>query len=294
MIETFVKIWAFVAAQSAIIKIFISLLLGALAVAIWIPPVQVGLIDKSQPSNGVTVSSTGQTGGQTANVINNYGPGSTPSRIAHIALERIVFFYVQLDADTYQIGVVVRLYNQDAQPRLLTALDFAPFSFQMAGRGSAHLQKFFLTGLTATNSGSLAVSPSSYAELKFLLPLKWQLKLNGPQAPDLVPLSPLSLVFDGDVQVLSSVGSHFYANYPRPVTSEEWQLLLGPRSQLRLDELPVENTPQALPANAANKQYILFNRDRTATIYQHGFQATDYRRNENGVVVISPLLKCAA
>ena len=71
MIETFVKIWAFVAAQSAIIKIFISLLLGALAVAIWIPPVQVGLIDKSQPSNGVTVSSTGQTGGQTANVINN-------------------------------------------------------------------------------------------------------------------------------------------------------------------------------------------------------------------------------
>lgn len=202
-----------------------------------------------------------------------------------ITFERVTIFYVAVSSDTYQIGIIMRLFNKDNTPHLLTGVNTDPLLFQLRGAGSAIIQKLFITGITGSNDEDLAIRPSDYRDIKILLPIKWLAKLQG-SPPEIIFISPLSLEFKDIVERLNGVKPDFYGNFVRPVSEAEWGNLLKQSSSINIGDVSYKRTPANSNEIGQTKDYIIYNPDSSAKIDVYGFDRTNYQKGDKGVVVM--------
>jgi len=232
-----------------------------------------------------TVSSTAQSGGQTAHTIYNLNQPPTDNKKANLTFEKIDIFFVSLGDMGYQIGIILKLHNNDAYSRILTGIDLDPLLFQLRG-GNMYLRKFFVTELSAKNNDTMAIGPNSYGVFKILLPIRWEIQFLGDTVPEVVFVNPLTLVFADGVEPLRGVQPYRFGNFPRVITEAEWNRLLRAGSAVDTDDIIEKSVPLDVDINGPTREFILFNADRSARIDVYGFDKTDMKKSDAGVLVM--------
>jgi hypothetical protein len=293
-LDALLKDFAIVQAQSVWIKAMISFVIVSLGVGslfmIWQRPNPKGAEDVSPAGAGtLSVNSHGQSGGQTAGVIYNNYLGAEKAKnaeILNIFLEKVTVFYIAQESDFYQIGVVLRFFNKDASPHLLTDVVIDPVLFQWGGEGGAWMQKIFITGISATNNDDFAIRSGEYRDVKIMLPIKFALKLMGSIPPEIIFLSPFSLQFKDIEKLVSGVRPISYGNAGAPISLSEWGNLLKSNGGLETRNITYKRTPLEFDSSGRSIDYILYNPDASAKIEIYGFDRTDYRKNKDGVLVM--------
>lgn len=239
------KALAYVQGLSALLKVFVSLFLVAVAAVL------IALIWQPKPLED-----------------------------SNVTIARGTTFLVNLEPDIFQTGLVLRLYNGGQSARRVKSLKFEPLVFLLSG-GNGPIRKMHLTEGHVDNEADTAIQPGQYADVKFLLPLKWEASLR--TTLQLVFLTPLTVSFGSNVKDQEQKAER-YGSYTNWITMQDWRDLISQRSQIDLDQTIHKDTPENTGAFNSPGIFIVFSPDRTASIDVYGFDNTEYRRSDQGAI----------
>lgn len=216
----------------------------------------------------------------------------TPRNRQGIEISSIQIFYINIDKNMYQLGVLVNISNLSNKTLSIKKISFRGSKIDMISKGSYRLplNQDYLIFLKNEISGEILgdnlLPYNSNKQFKLLMPLKQDINIVHPP--------PFEFVFWGDWEVITTNSSKYnllpnsFGNYGLIISEKEWENLESAKVKLkhysfsRYDDNVIEN-------------YLLFSKDRTAEIELYGYANTNYARSENGTLVfirgpVSPTL----
>lgn len=160
---------------------------------------------------------------------------STAPGLPKISLQKVAFFWVKTSKqDTYRVGAVIEVFNEDPEAHLINEISFRKMSGITIGGGN-----FFLETLVAYQDRYSFVldgyvKAGSEAYFKKLLPITSDWVSEGGPAPAFKFYGEWTLLVLPDVM---NVASPFFAFYDRPISMKEWDDLLKPMSNININNL---------------------------------------------------------
>ncbi len=199
-----------------------------------------------------------------------------------IVLRKTAFFWIEIEKDIYQIGVVIRLFNLGDKPYLVRGVALNATRALWYGRGGAYIQRVILTGARAEITDDNFMKPKNEASFKMLLPFKFYATIEHPPPP--------GISFVGTWALILRKGEHpvqpeFFGTFDRTISGDEWASLLNESSTISIDDISFEKPAPIVSAETPVSDFVLFNPDRSATFHVFGFDQTPYARADAGTMV---------
>ncbi|MFT7570218.1 MAG: hypothetical protein ACI9JL_001245 [Paracoccaceae bacterium] len=202
--------------------------------------------------------------------------------VQNLLFQKFALFWVEGEKHHYQIGVVTKFFNFDDKPYQINGIVLDLENWTFFPRGSYHLRSLTQLEDRAELVEDNYVKSGAEAYFKKLLPVKFDLTINGGDTPELVLRGRWSLrTKDHTVAVIPPL----YSVHPRPLSTQEWDDLLKSQSQITFDDLYFKKVPERPPADMVDSSYLVFNADRSANIDNPYFAETLAARGPNGVIV---------
>jgi hypothetical protein len=173
------------------------------------------------------------------------GSPSSESIQPNISFQKFALFWVKLVPSQYdyQLGVVTKLFNLDSKPYLINGIVFNRGAWQFVPRSSFHLRTYTEYPDHAEIIEDNYIKAGNEGYFKKLLPLTLGMDLQGP-APEAIIIAQWGLVFGKNI---IRVNPELYSVYETPISPDEWDDLLKPKSQINIDNLHYKKLPARLP-----------------------------------------------
>ena len=200
----------------------------------------------------------------------------------NIVLRRTAFFWIEIEKNIYQIGVVIRLFNLGGKPYLIRGVALNATNPLFYGRGQAYIQRVILTGARAEIKDDNFLKPMDGAYFKMLLPIKFEATIEHPPPP--------GINFVGTWALILRKGEHpvqpeFFGTFDRTISLDEWASLLKTSSTISIDDISFDKPAPIVPKETPVSDFLLYNRDRSATFHVFGFDQIPYARADAGTMV---------
>ena len=108
------------------------------------------------------------------------------SVVPNISFQKIALFWVNVDEGIYQLGAVAKLFNSDSKSYSIKGLTFEGRNWTFFPRGSYHVRRLAENVDHAELMEDNYLKPNSEKYLKKLLPIKFDMTINGGEAPEFV------------------------------------------------------------------------------------------------------------
>ena len=189
---------------------------------------------------------------------------------ADIATNRVSFqkyavFWVELDKDIYQLGVVAKFFNVGDEPHLVKGLILtdAANNWSFAPRGGYTIRRIVGNLDSAELLEDNYIKAGSEAYFKKLLPIKIDMTIIGGDTPEFILRGKWTLLLDSQKY---EAQTPLYAVFKSVVSHAQWDALLKSQSNIKIDDLVYKRIPKKPPRDAPSLSYLVYNQDRSATI----------------------------
>lgn len=239
--------------------------------------------DDPKVTAGPAVTIT-QGGSGNTNTVNNYFSPRADSQSASslLSFQKYALFWVRIEENIYQIGVVTKLFNPNNRPIQITGLVFNGRRWSFFPRGSYNVMAMRQNGSHAELLEDNYLKPASDAYFKQLLPLKFEMRVNGGLMPELVLRGKWGvLLADSRTE---DIVPNVYSVHEQPISSGDWDNILKPQSPINVEALTYKPFPPEPGRSAQSAYYLVFNPDRSATISNPYYDHTPYFKGEAGVM----------
>jgi len=161
----------------------------------------------------------------------------------NIVLRKVAFFWIEIEKNIYQIGVVIRLFNLGEKPYLVRGVALNATKPLFYGRGQAHIQGVILTGARAEITDDNFMKPENEASFKMLLPIKFEATIEHPPPPGINFVGQWALILQkGEYPVQPE----FFGTFDRTISLDEWTPLSKPSSTIFIDDISFEKLAQTV------------------------------------------------
>ena len=153
-------------------------------------------------------------------------------------ITKFAVFWVETDNNTYQLGIVAKLFNLDEKPQTIKSMTFERSAWRFAGDGSYHIRNYD-EGYDQPElivDGEIGAGAVGY--LKKRLPIVVSATMVGGEMPDFAQIGRWYLTYrnrGGDEMVV--VSPPVYSVYPTAISESEWDDLLKPKSKIEMNNL---------------------------------------------------------
>ncbi len=201
----------------------------------------------------------------------------------NIVLRKAAFFWIEIEKDIYQIGVVIRLQNLGGKPYPVRGVALNATELKILGRGQSYLRREpFLTGARAEVTDENFMEAKSEASFKMLLPLKFPATIEHPPPPEIEFVGQWALILQKEEY---PVQPELFGTFDRTISLDEWASLLNESSTISIGDISFDKPAPIVSAETPVSDFILFNPDRSATFHVRGFDQTPYARADAGAMV---------
>ena len=202
---------------------------------------------------------------------------------ARISFQKYALFWVTLEKDVYQLGMVAKFVNMEDQVYLVDNLSFDRIDWSLYPRGSYLIQRMLVNECKADLIGDSYIKPNNDGYIKALLPIKLFMVVNGGEAPELIIRGKWNLGVGPDPD---RVVPGMYSVYPKFLSLQEWEALRTSKSSVQIDDLHFKPIPPRPSADSGPyMNYLVYNSDRTATIDNVYFAQTLAAKGQQGTIV---------
>lgn len=200
----------------------------------------------------------------------------------NIVLRRTAFFWIEIEKNIYQIGVVIRLSNFGDKAYPVRGVALNATKPTIYGRGQAYIQNIFLTGVRAEVTGENFMEAGNEASFKMLLPFKIEATIEHQPPPGIGFVGQWALILQKEEY---PVQPEFFGTFDRTISLDEWASLLKASSTISIDDISFDKPAPIVSAETPVSDFVLFNPDRSATFHVFGFDQTPYARADAGTMV---------
>lgn len=154
----------------------------------------------------------------------------------NISFQKFALFWVQTDKNVYQIGIVTKLFNEGDQSYLVNSLSFDSGNVKFIPRGGYYLQRMTAWQFPARVEliDDNFIKANDVAFIKVLLPIRYELIVQGGDMPDLELSGHWTIHLDKASQAISP---RSYSAYGKILTEKQWEDLSKPKSPIQMDDL---------------------------------------------------------
>jgi len=193
-----------------------------------------------------------------------------------VDLHSLRIYFVELDKNIYQLGLVAELANQDAKTYRIDGMSARPTSLDIAGRGQNYIRRIWgdVDGST-TNDYHLESNKKAFFRMK--LPLKFEMIVAHQPPPEILFFGEWRLVINGKPRVAIP---RMVGNADNTISEADWNALLNRPEYL--ERVKLKKAPAYTEFKGPYRNYLLFNSDQTAPLDLYAFDNTQIVKNHNG------------
>jgi hypothetical protein len=203
-------------------------------------------------------------------------------RIPNISFQKIALFWVNVDEGIYQLGAVAKLFNGESTSYSIKGLTFEGRNWTFFPRGSYHVRRLAENVDHAELMEDNYLKPNSEKYLKKLLPIKFDMTINGGETPEFVVRGKWNLIF-GENRIQET--PNLFSVHTSPISSHEWDDLLKPQSTINVESFYYKPIPERPPADVPDLDYMVYSPDRSTRVDNPYFAQTVSVKNQNGILV---------
>jgi hypothetical protein len=203
---------------------------------------------------------------------------------ASLKIEKAAYFFVEVDQDVYQLGVVLKIFNADPQVRTINdiTLENVHDAWSLVARGSWYIQRIQVVADRAGPLEDSYITAGAPAYFRRLLPFKITMTQNGGDTPIVILRGRWSINMpNGSVQATAP----FYSVYPSAIALSDWNGLAKPSAAIDIESLRYSEVPERPVRDAPKALIMLYNRDRSATIDNPYVAQTSSAKSAAGVLL---------
>ena len=203
------------------------------------------------------------------------------ARAPNISFQRYALFWVEIDPDVYQLEAVIKLFNADNSAYLIDNVSFDNISFAYFQRGSMTWQRGFIqAGKAARVASDSYIEPGRPGYYRVEIPIKLYAHLIGGDLPAVYTFGNWNLQIGGQTVALAPRQT---STYRKSLSQSEWDDIQKSTSEIDVDALDYEKMPAPM-GTGLDKNYLVFNPDRTAKIDDIWFAQTPSQKGDAGVM----------
>lgn len=157
-----------------------------------------------------------------------------PVHQPEIALQKFALFWIRSQGkDQWQLGVVLRLFNEEGKSFRIKGVRFATAQFTIAPRSSTGMKQLFIPPDHFDVVVNDDVPANSVKYVAKRIPFYLNATFSG-MTPVFIVRGKWEIALDkGNVEVTPG----YYTVYEKPITAEEWNDLLKPASKIDIENL---------------------------------------------------------
>jgi hypothetical protein len=144
---------------------------------------------------------------------------STPN----ISFQKFALFWVEVDKDIFQLGVVTKLFNLDSMPYLINGLAFDGDSWTLFPRGSYSIKTIAASEDRVEVFEDNYVKSGNEAFFKKLMPIRFEMTIINGSTPEVALRGDWTLIV-GKVKL--KVVPPLFSVYQIPISLKEWDDLV--------------------------------------------------------------------
>ncbi len=193
-----------------------------------------------------------------------------------VDLHSLRIYFVEIDKNTYQLGLVAELANRDAKTYRIDGMTAHPTSIDVAGRGQNYIRKIWgdVDGHT-TNDHHLEANKDAFFRMK--LPLKFEMIVAHPPPPEILFFGEWLLLINGKPR---AAVPRMIGNADETISESDWNALLDRPEYLQ--RVRLKEAPAYTEFKGPYRNYLLFNSDPTAPLDLYAFDNTQIVKSRTG------------
>jgi len=162
-------------------------------------------------------------------------------KVPEIYFQKFALFWVKTAPETYQLGIAAKLFNEEATSYRVKNLVFNGSQLSWVPRGSYLWRKYAIypPKLDVIIDDELKANDVRY--ITRLLPIELEMQIVGGKTMNVVMVGVWNLVLD---KININVEPKGYTTYDEPISTQEWEDLLKPKSKIILENLDYQKFTQ--------------------------------------------------
>jgi hypothetical protein len=200
-------------------------------------------------------------------------------------LQSVTTYAIEVERDTYQLGVVAKIANSSDEAEVLDSVSFDGASLDIAARGSAYIQEIHRPIAQAELTQSQLLKPGDVEHVKLLLPFRIRMLAKPPLA-EFVVWGRWRIEVKRDLLRRSNVDlvPEFVGSGEDPLGVQEWALKSG---ALLAEAHPVTHRLLGIRFEKSTpvESLLLFNADRSAPLNLYGYDCTNRAVSGAGALI---------
>lgn len=152
----------------------------------------------------------------------------------NVSFQKFALFWIRGEQDTYQLGIVAKLFDEEGESFKVKNLVFAGNKSTWIPRGSYHIRSYaqYPNQLDMIIDDELKANNIKY--FSRLLPFIFEMTIDGGKTMGIDLIGNWKLYLD---KYTMNVDPRGYAVYDDPISINEWQDLLKPQSKIDIENL---------------------------------------------------------
>jgi hypothetical protein len=200
----------------------------------------------------------------------------------NISFQKFALFWVEIDHEVYQLGVVAKFFNLESKPYLVNGLVFDGDGWSLFPRGVYLIRRYTVFGESVEVIEDNYIKSGNEAYFKKLLPIRFDMTIQGGSTPDFVLRGAWDLVI-GATKI--RVTPPLFSVFPQPISTQAWDDLTKPQSKIAVDSLHYKPMPPARPKDGLLQYYLIYSPDRSAIVDDPYFAQTLSVKSKDGVML---------